>query len=76
MNLKSAAFEKIEHYIKNSMTVLSQQGSPCDKLDPSAFGQIIQKYPDYLRERVVEFFSKLDDFKDDINDYKNFPHQE
>ena len=50
MNLKATAFEKIEHYIKNSMAVLSQQNSPCDKRDPSAFGQILDKYPDYLRE--------------------------
>ena len=76
MNKKAASFEKIEHYIKNSMTVLSQPHSPCDKLDPSAFGKIVQEYPEYLREQVVKFFDSLDQFIDDISDYKNFPHQE
>ena len=56
LNLKGAAFEKVEHYIKNSMVVLSEPETPCNRRCPDAYEQILRLYPEYLSARTDEFF--------------------
>ena len=58
------------------MVILSESSSHCHRICPSAVEKILAQYPEYLKGRVATFFASLNQFKDDIDGYENFPTQE